>query len=168
MQRKLVFATVFALSLALPAFAGDKKHGQRAMIEKMEAVPCGAKERGLAGLGALWGSIGVTSVNSDERLCPQYLLRTDDTEYQIRPRDHKHPRILPIGQEGEFKIKKDRMEMSVPEGDQKTRSYQVVAMKPLDHSASPDVGSNQKYDKPETGQYQQPLINPVSPPVRPN
>ena len=78
MKCRMVFATMFALTLSLPAFAGDKKHSDRAMIEKMEAVPCGAKEHGMTGLGSVWASIGVTSVNSDEKLCPQYVLRTDD------------------------------------------------------------------------------------------
>jgi hypothetical protein len=30
------------------------------MLEKMEAVPCGAKERGLSGLGSIFASAGVT------------------------------------------------------------------------------------------------------------
>jgi hypothetical protein len=101
------------------------------MIEKMEAVPCGAKERGLAGLGSIFGSVGVTHVNSDEKLCPQYLLRTDDMEYHIRPTDGKHPVLLPVGHEGEFKLKNDRMMLKVPDGDHKTRSYHVVAEKPI-------------------------------------
>jgi len=74
--------------LALPGFAGDnnkKKHANRAMIERMEAVPCGAKEHGLTGLGSLWGSVGVTHVNSDEKLCPQYMLRTDDRSTMYGP-----------------------------------------------------------------------------------
>jgi hypothetical protein len=159
---------LLALILAVPLSAHDKKKGaERGVLEKMEAVPCGAKQTGLAGLGTLWASAGITHVNSNEKLCPQYLLRTDDMEYQIRPRDLKHPRILPVGQEGEFKINKDVMQMRIPEGDRKTRSYQVVAMKPIDHSASPAVGSNQKYDTPQTGQYERPLPNPV-PAIRPN
>ncbi len=148
-NRKTVFVTMLTLLLALPAFAHDKKkHADRAMIEKMEAVPCGAKERGLAGLGAVWGSVGVTHVNSDEKLCPQYLLRTDDMEYHVRPLDHKHPVILPVGQEAEFKVKKDKLDMRVPEGNddgRKMRHYQVVSVKPIDHSETPAPA---KYDVP--------------------
>jgi hypothetical protein len=148
-------------------FAGKKKHAQRAMIEKMEAVPCGAKERGLTGLGSIWASVGATHVDSDEKLCPQYLLRTDDMEYHVRPLDHKHPRLLPIGQEGEFKISKDVLEMKIPDGDHKKRRYQVVAMKPIDHSDSPEVGSNKmKYDKPQTMTNDKSLSEKV-PPAKP-
>jgi hypothetical protein len=114
------------------------------MLEKMEAVPCGAKERGLAGVGSIFGSVGITHVNSDEKLCPQYLLRTDEMEYHIQPTDRKHPVVLPVGKEGVFKIKKDQMLLKVPEGDRKTRSYYVVGMKPI----TPD-DSNSSYVSPE-------------------
>jgi hypothetical protein len=144
MNRNLAPVAMLSLLLAIPGFAGDKKkHPNRAMIEKMEAMPCGAKERGLTGLGSVWASVGVTHVNSDEKLCPQYLLRTDDMEYHVRPLDHKHPVLLPVGQEGEFKLDKDKIEMRIPDGDRKMRQYQVVAMKPIDHSESSSNYSNE-------------------------
>jgi hypothetical protein len=126
---------VLALILvsALPLSASDKKKNQleKGMLEKMEAVPCGSKQRGLAGLGTLWASAGITHVNSDEKLCPQYLLRSDQMDYEIRPMNLKHARILPVGTEGEFKIKKNEMLLTAPEGgDRKTRTYEVVAMIP--------------------------------------
>jgi hypothetical protein len=58
------------------------------------------------------------------------MIRTDEMEYRIRPADYKHPTVLPVGQEIEFRIKKDRMLVKVPDGDGKERAYQVVAMKP--------------------------------------
>ena len=166
MKRKSVLIATICLTLVIPVFA-KKKHAQRAMIEKMEAVPCGAKERGLTGLGSIWASVGATHVDSDEKLCPQYLLRTDDMEYHVRPLDHKHPRLLPVGQEGEFKISKDVIEMKIPDGDHKTRRYQVVAMKPIDHSDSSEMGSSSmRYDKPRTLNNDKPLADKV-PPAKP-
>jgi hypothetical protein len=38
--------------------------------------------------------------------------------------------LLPVGQEIEFKIKKNRMFVKVLDGDRKARSYSIVAMKP--------------------------------------
>ncbi len=175
MKGQTLLITMCALALAVPAFARDKKHANRAMIEKMEAVPCGAKERGLTGLGSVFASIGATHVDSDEKLCPQYMLRTDDMEYHIRPLDHKHPRILPVGQEGEFKISKDVMEMRIPDGDHKKRRYQVVAMKPIDHSAGAEE-TNTKYqprkdyaDKPRDAKTtaQKPPVKPADPIIPP-
>jgi hypothetical protein len=130
-KRSLVLVLVLVAALPLTAMAKNKKGTERGMLEKMEAVPCGAKQRGLAGLGSLWASVGITHVNSDEKLCPQYLLRTDEMDYQIRPMDLKHARILPVGTEGEFKIRKNEMLLTMPEGgDRKTRAYEVVAMSP--------------------------------------
>ena len=103
------------------------------MVEKMEAVPCGAKQHGLSGLGTLWGSAGITHINSDEKLCPQYLLRTDQMDYEIRPMDIKHAVLLPVGQEGEFKLKNKEILLAMPEGsggDHKMRSYEVVSITP--------------------------------------
>jgi hypothetical protein len=129
----------FVLSLALISAAPLSAHGnkkrigfQRGLLEKMDAVPCGAKQTGLAGLGALWGSAGITHINSNEKLCPQYLLRTDEMDYEIRPIDLKHATILPIGQEGQFKIQKNEMLLTM--NDRKARSYEVVSMNP----ANPD------------------------------
>ena len=125
-----------ALVSALPLAAKDnkkKKGMERGMVEKMEAVPCGAKQHGLSGLGTLWGSAGITHINSDEKLCPQYLLRTDQMDYEIRPTDIKHAVLLPVGQEGEFKLKNKEILLAMPEGagsDHKMRSYEVVSITP--------------------------------------
>ena len=140
MNTKATVVLLLALISAIPlsAHGNKKKNGiERGILEKMDAVPCGAKQTGLAGLGALWGSAGITHINSNEKLCPQYLLRTDEMDYEIRPIDLKHATILPIGKEGEFKIKKNEMILTMTEGsDQRARSYEVVSMNP----ANPDTG----------------------------
>jgi hypothetical protein len=132
MNFKTSVLLAFLVAAVVPVSAGGKKKPQpeRAMLEKMEAVPCGAKQRGLTGLGSFWASVGVTAVNSNEKLCPQYLLRTDEMDYRIRPMDMKHAVILPIGHEITFKIKKNYMLVQDPEGDKKSRSYEVIAMDP--------------------------------------
>lgn len=140
-----------ALVSAFPLSAGPKKKkvAPRAMLEGMESVSCGAKQRGLTGLGTIWGSAGITHVNSDEKLCQQYLLRTDDMEYHVRPTDSKHPVVLPVGQEVEYKIKGDKMFVKVPD-DKKTRTYKVVAMNPTnppDNSAQ-TTSSRSSSEKP--------------------
>ena len=157
MTRNTSLVLILILAATVPTFARGKKHPDRAMIEQMEAVPCGAKEHGLTGLGSLWGSIGVTHVNSDEKLCPQYLLRTDDMEYHVRPMDRKHL-ILPVGHEGEFKISKNVIKMKIVDGDHKMRSYQIVAMKPIEHSVSPAV-QGMKYDPPRKDDADKPIAD---------
>ena len=141
MNFKSTLVLLLGVTLAMPmsAHAGKKKkEAERGVLERMEAVPCGAKQTGLAGLGTLWASAGITHINSNEKLCPQYLLRTDDMDYQIRPIDLKHATILPIGKEGAFKIKKNRMVLSMTDGsDQKAHEYEVVSM----DQANPDSGA---------------------------
>jgi len=68
-------------------------------------------------------------------------------EYHIRPIDIKHAVLLPVGQEIEFKIKKNRMFVKALDGDRKARSYSIVAMKP----ANPE------------GESQSSAVNPYRP-----
>ena len=151
MNRKTSLLLILILAAPWPAFARDKKHPERAMIEQMESVPCGASEKGITGLGAIWASVGVTKVNTNEKLCPQYLLRTDDMEYHVRPKDRKHM-ILPIGQEGEFKISKNILKMKLVDGDHHMRDYEIVAMKQIEHSPAAGIEparyDRKNYDKP--------------------
>jgi hypothetical protein len=171
-KNKILAVALLLLLGVTPLIAGGKKKGpERGMLEKMEAVPCGARERGLTGLGAIYGSVGVTHVNSDEKLCPQYLLRTDEMEYHIRPVDGKHPVILPVGHEGEFKIKKDHLYLKVPDGDRKTRSYQVVSMKPLNSETDVEGAAYKPMPRPIEGwsnkSTEKPLAKASDKPVDP-
>lgn len=127
---------------------GKNKDQQRAMLEKMYAVPCGASQKGLSGLGSLWASIGITHMSSNEKLCPQYLIRTDELEYEIRPRDLKHAALLPIGQEVVIKVKKNSMMVRIADShDHKMRSYQVVGMS--QNPANADNASDRSQDADE-------------------
>jgi len=140
-QKTIVAVAVALLILFVPSMARAKeKKGQRGMLENMQAVPCGAKERGVTGLGSMWASVGVQHVESNEKLCPQYLLRADDMDYRIRPVDTKHAVVLPVGHEAEFKIKKDRLYLRVVDGDKKALAYQVVAMQPPENKV--ESGAN--------------------------
>jgi hypothetical protein len=145
-----MLAIALAIMTAVPSSAASKKKGEnRGMLEKMEAVPCGAKERGFTGLGSVFASLGVQAVNSEEKLCPQYLLRTDDMEYHIRPAKMKKAVLLPVGQEGEFKIKKNVMYLKMVDGDKKKREYQVVAINPLHTGENAQGASYRPADRPE-------------------
>jgi hypothetical protein len=108
---------------------------------------CGAKQKGVNGLGSLWASVGVESVHSHEKLCPQYLLRTDEMDYHIRPMDLKHAVVLPVGKEAQFKIKKDRMLLKIPDRDKKERSYQVVSMQPPNSDSKIEGSAYRPMDK---------------------
>ena len=147
-RTSFILAAVIVSAAPLCANSNKKNQSERGMLERMEAVTCGAKQKGITGLGTLWASVGVTHVNSNEKLCPQYLLRTDDMEYEIRPTDGKHPTVLEVGHEAEFKIKKNHMVLSVPESsDRKKRTYEVVAMRPT----TPDSDAQNSSTKTTVG-----------------
>jgi hypothetical protein len=65
-------------------------------------------------------------------LCPEYVLRSDNVIYRIRPRDEKHPVLLPVGETAEFRIQKDRLFLKITEMDDKERDYSVVSMTPVE------------------------------------
>ena len=152
MRFKSFFVLAVIVAAAVPARADKdkkKKEPDRAMLEKMDAVPCGAKQKGVTGLGSIWASVGITHMSSDEKLCPRYLLRTDEMEYEIQPTNKKHPTVLPVGKEVVFKIKNDHMTVKCLDVDKKSRDYEVVAMKPT--NPEPDSGaqsSSAKIDRP--------------------
>lgn len=131
MKTRVLLIAALALTMMAPLTAAaknKKKQAHRGLLESMQSLPCGAKEHGVTGFGALWGSIGIQHVQSDEKLCPQYLFRTDEMDYHIRPADMKHAILLPVGQEGEFKIKKNLLYLKI--GEKKARPYRVVSMEP--------------------------------------
>jgi hypothetical protein len=69
-------------------------------------------------------------------------------DYEIRPVDLKHATILPVGTEGQFKIKKKAMVLSTPEGsDRKMRTYEVVAMNPNNSESDRGKSSSLKPDE---------------------
>ena len=137
----IALAIVVAAGMPVSVVAKKKNQPSRAVLEKMDAVPCGAKQRGLAGLGSFWASVGITDIHSNEKLCPQYLVRADDMDYRVRPADMKHPDVLPVGHEVVFRIEKDHMMMGVADLDDKRykmKKYEVVAMeqaRPADAAA---------------------------------
>ena len=151
MRIKSAVTVALALACVFPmtASAKKKKVQPRGMLESMQSVPCGAKQRGLAGVGSIWASVGVTHVNSTEKLCPQYLVRTDDMDYEIRPKDMKHPDVLPIGQEVEIKLRKDHMDVKLPDGG-KTLTYIVVSMQPANQGGGAVSGAARPADSGTT------------------
>jgi hypothetical protein len=63
-------------------------------------------------------------------LCQEYLLQTNRIIYRIRPKDDKHPALLPVGEKAQFHIEKDHMKLRVEDLDDKEREYVVVSMTP--------------------------------------
>ncbi len=64
------------------------------------------------------------------------MVQSDKMTYRIRPRDEKHPALLPVGEKAQFRMEKNKMKLRVEDLDDKEREYSVVSMKPrLDANA---------------------------------
>src|SRR5579859_4291918 len=123
---------VIAASLqnSAPALAKDKPAYERGVLLQMDSTHCGYAEKGSKTLtGEILGTDGQHK-NTQEVLCQEYVLKSDRLIYRIRPKDDKHPALLPVGESAEFRIHKDKLLLRVPETDGKEREYIVVSMTP--------------------------------------
>ena len=83
----------------------------------------------------------IPGIREAELLCQEYLLQSEHVIYRIRPRDDKHPVLLPVGERAQFRIQKDKMLLQVEDLDQKEREYNVVSMTPRESSKSTEAAS---------------------------
>ena len=81
------------------------------------------------------------SKKTKELLCQEYVLQAEKVIYRIRPRDEKHPSLLPIGEQAQFRLEKDKILLRVEDLDDKEREYIVVSMTPRSDSSTADAGS---------------------------
>jgi hypothetical protein len=122
----------------LPLQAKDKHAYEKGVLMQMESSSCGYAEKdGKTLAGEILGTDGQHK-NTKQVLCQEYTLQTERITYRIRPKDDKHPALLPIGETAEFRIHKDKLLLRVIESDDKEREYQVVSMTPRS-----DVAQNQ-------------------------
>jgi hypothetical protein len=138
MSSKLVLCVV--LGLASAAYAKEPKQYQSAKLLQMDSVKCGLAEKDNKSFAG--EMLGTDSGNkkTQELLCQEYVLQADKVIYRVRPRDEKHPALLPIGQEAQFRMEKDKMLLRV-ESDEKERAYVVVSMTPRSDSNTADASS---------------------------
>jgi hypothetical protein len=127
-MRMKLFATV--LLLAGLALAKEAKHFQGGTLLNMDSVDCGLDEN--SGKSFAGEVLGTDSAHKKTHalLCQEYVLQTDRVVYRIRPRDEKHPVLLPVGEKAQFRMEKDKMILRVEDLDDKDRDYTVVSMTP--------------------------------------
>jgi hypothetical protein len=138
MRSKYFLAIVL---LAALAEAKEPKHFQSGKLLKMQSVKCGTDEKnGKSVAGEMLGTDS-SHMKTHELLCQEYVLETDNLLYTIRPKDDKHPVLLPVGEKAQFRLDKDKMLLRVEDLDDKEREYVVVSMLPKD---SPETASAPK------------------------
>lgn len=118
--------------LLLAGVCSAKEHDdyQKGVLLRMDSTSCGMQEKGGKSVaGELLGTDS-QSKKTQEVLCQEYVLQAEKVIYHIRPKDDKHPVLLPIGETAQFRLHKDKLILKIAEGDDKEREYIVVSMTP--------------------------------------
>jgi hypothetical protein len=135
MMRSRFVAGLVLLALVSLAQAKEPKPHQNGKLLQMESVACGVDEN--SGKSLAGELIGTDSAHkkTHELLCQEYVLESDKVIYRIRPKDEKHPVLLPVGEKAQFRMEKDKMILRVEDLDDKDRAYTVVSMTPREDSS---------------------------------
>lgn len=128
-MKTTILAFVLVLTAAIAQAREQRAHESGTLLQ-MDSVECGTDQKNAKSLaGEL---IGTDSAHQKTRmlLCQEYLMQTDRIIYRIRPKDDKHPVLLPVGEKAQFRMDKDKMKLRVEDLDDKERDYIVVSMTP--------------------------------------
>lgn len=137
MRSKLALCVV--LSLGSAVFAKEPKAYQTGKLLQMDSVQCGMAEKDAKSFAGEMLGTDSGSKKTHEVLCQEYVLQSEHVTYRIRPRDEKHPVLLPVGEQAQFRLQKDKMLLRVEDLDNKEREYIVVSMTPRSDSSSADA-----------------------------
>ncbi len=138
MRIKVVMVMILLSGLAQ---AREAKTYSSGTLLQMDSVECGVDEKsGNTLAGEIIGTDGAHK-KTHALLCQEYLLQTDRVLYRIRPRDEKHPVLLPVGEKAQFRMAKDKIILRVEDLDDKERDYTVVSMTPRQSNGSTEQAS---------------------------
>lgn len=122
MKSNLALAVLLAASLA---HAEEPKKYHAGQLLQMESLQCTVFENQASGADA-----------TDTTVCQEYVLQGDDVLFHLRAKDTKHPLLLPVGKEVNYRIEDARFFLRLATGDRKEHEYLVVSMEPRDKSSS--------------------------------
>jgi hypothetical protein len=126
MRSKLMLPMVLMLASATYA----KEPYQTGKLLQMDSIQCGTAEK---------DNSSHKNKKTKDLLCQEYTLQAERVIYRIRPRDEKHPGLLPVGDRAEFRLQKDKMLLRIEELDNKEREYVVVSITPRTDSNTADA-----------------------------
>ena len=127
------------LGLASAAYAKDPKAYQSGKLLQMDSVQRGVAEKDAKSFAGEMLGTDSGSKKTQELLGQEYVLQAERVIYRIRPRDEKHPVLLPVGEQAQFRLQKDKMLLRVEDLDGKEREYIVVSMTPRSDSNTADA-----------------------------
>ena len=136
MRSKMLLSIVLFTSAAL---AKEPRPYQTGKLLQMDSVPCGMAEKDAKSFAGEMLGTDSGSKKTQEVLCQEYVLESERVIYRIRPHDEKHAVLLPVGEQAQFRIEKDKMLLRVEDLGGKEREYIVVSMTPRPDANSADA-----------------------------
>ena len=133
-MKTATLAVILVLAAASAHARGERAHESGTLLQ-MDSVECGTDQN--SGKSLVGEMVGTDSAHQKTHmlLCQEYLMQTDRIIYRIRPKDDKHPVLLPVGEKAQFRLDKDKMKLRVEDLDDKERDYIVVSMTPRQQRA---------------------------------
>jgi len=123
----IALASMFSIAPSL--FAKDPVY-DRGTLLSMDTQSCGTTENGGKSVAGEVLGTDAEKKTTQQVLCQDYVLQSDRIIYHIRPKDMKHPILLPVGDSVEFRIAKTSLFLRDPETSDKEREYMVTSMEP--------------------------------------
>src|ERR1700733_12036594 len=84
-----------SILFATTSYAKELKAYQSGKVLQMDSVQCGVDEKDDKSFASEVIGKDASHKKTQELLCQEYVLQTDKTVYRIRPKDAKHPVLLP-------------------------------------------------------------------------
>src|ERR1700751_2416400 len=113
MRTKLVLV---ALLVASWAQAQESKKYHSGQLLQMESLQCTVFENPSSEAKA-----------ADSAMCQEYVLQGDGVLFHLRMKDMKHPVLLPVGKDVNYRIEEDRFFVKLSSSDRKEHEYRVVS-----------------------------------------
>jgi hypothetical protein len=137
--RKLILAMMMAAVAASVAGAKNPPSYDKGTLLSMDSSMCGTAEKGSKTVaGELLGTDGEHK-NTEQVLCQEYVLQGVRIVYHIRPKDTKHPILLPVGDAVQYRVHQDKMYVLDRENDPKEREYAVTSMRVREEAKNSDA-----------------------------
>jgi hypothetical protein len=128
---------VLALTLlAVSVYAGEPRAYQGGKLLRMDSVACTASQSSANNEANSNHQASEKSSLTRQSLCQEYVLQADQVVYRLRPRDVKHPALLPIGEFAQFRLNKNKMILRVESLDNKEHEYNVISISPRGDSTA--------------------------------
>jgi len=123
MKSKMALAVLLLASLAQ---AEEPKKYHTGQLLQMESLQCTVFENASHETDA-----------ADKSFCQEYVLQGEDLLFHLRAKDAKHPVLLPVGKDVDYRIEEDRFYLHLTASDRKEHEYRVVSMEPREKSLAP-------------------------------